>query len=189
MAWSDRTTAVVVAVLGGGLALAGDACHVASGTTHYDADLPAVWRSAIWFPVAVGLAVLAGAWVADRAHLPAARRRTRADVPAGAAAVLALYALTAVLRHQPMTVSVVLTGAIAVLVWAWWDPSRGALLTAVLAAVLGPVAEMGVSQAGLAHYAADADGLGGVAPWLPSIYFAAGAVTCRLWAALARDGD
>ena len=98
--------------------------------------------------------------------------------------MLALYALTAVLRHQPMTVSVVLTGAIAVLIWAWWDPSPGALAFAVVAAVVGPLAEIGVSHAGWAHYASDADGLWGVAPWLPSIYFAAGAVTCRLWSAV-----
>jgi hypothetical protein len=186
---SNRLTALVVALLGAAIALAGDACHVTSGTTHYDVDgMPTVWRSAIWFPFAVGLAVLAAAWLADRLALPAARRRTRLDVPAGGAAVLALYALTAVLRHQPMTVSVVLTGALAVLVWAWWDPSPGALGIAVVAAVLGPLAEIVVSHAGLAHYAADADGLGGVAPWLPSVYFASGAVAARLWSALQTPG-
>ena len=184
-----RATALVIAALGAVIALAGDACHVASGTTHYDVDgMPTVWRSAIWFPFAVAAAVVAGAWVAERAAVPAARLRTRADIPAGAAAVLALYALTAVLRHQPMTVSVVLTAALAVLIWAWWDPSPGALVVAVVAAVLGPLAEIAVSATGLAHYASDADGLGGVAPWLPCIYFAAGAVTSRLWAAVGRDG-
>jgi hypothetical protein len=181
---SGRTTAVTIAVLGGGIALAGDACHVVSGTTEYDKDLPAVWESAFWFPVAVGLAVLGAAWAAHKAAGPVARVRTRLDVPAGAAAVLSLYALTAVLRHQPTTVSVVLTGALAVLVWAWWDPSLGALVAAVVAAVLGPLGEIAVTHAGLAHYAADADGLGGVAPWLPSIYFAAGAVSAQLWSAV-----
>jgi hypothetical protein len=179
------TTASVIAVLGAAVGLAGDACHVASGTTHYDVEgMPAVWRSAVWFPVAVGLAVLMAAWVSYRSGFPAVRRRTRSDVPAGAAAVLALYALTAVLRHQPTTVSVVLTGAVAVAIWAWWDPSPGALGAGVAAAVVGPLAEIAVSQAGLAHYAADADGLGGVAPWLPSIYFAAGAVSAQLWSAV-----
>jgi hypothetical protein len=38
---------------------------------------------------------------------------------------------------------------------------------------------------GAASYADDADGLAGVAPWL---YFAAGAVAARLWAAVQRDG-
>lgn len=183
---SDRATAVAVALLGAVVALAGDACHVASGTTYYDVDgMPTVWHSAVWFPFAVGAAVLAAAWAGEHLHLPAVRRRTRTDVPAGAAAVLALYALTAVLRHQPMTVSVVLTAALAVLVWAWWDPSPGALLVAVTAAVLGPLGEIAVHQAGLASYAPDADGLGGVAPWLPCIYFAAGAVSSRLWSAIA----
>jgi hypothetical protein len=187
--WSTRTTALVIAVLGAGIALAGDACHVASGTTHYDVEgMPTIWRSALWFPAAVGVAVLGASWGAERMASRPARRRTRADVPAGAAAVLALYGLTAVLRHEPTTVSVVLTAALAVLVWAWWDPSRGALLVAVVAAVLGPLGEIVVSAAGLAHYASDADGLGGVAPWLPCLYFAAGAVSSRLWAAVARDG-
>jgi hypothetical protein len=186
---TDRVTAVVVAVLGAAVALVGDACHVASGTTHYDvAGMPTVWRSAIWFPVAVGLAVLGGAWLGARAAPPATRRRTRTDVPAAAAAVLGLYALTAALRHQPTTVSVALTASIAVGIWAWWDPSPGALAFAVVAAVVGPLAEIGVSHAGWAHYASDADGLGGVAPWLPCVYFAAGAVTCRLWVALQTEG-
>ena len=183
------STALKVAALGFAVGLAGDACHVASGTTHYDVSgMPVIWRSALWFPVAVGLAVLGGAWLGARAAPPAVRRRTRLDVPAAAAAVLVLYALTAALRHQPMTVTVVLTGAIAVLIWAWWDPSAGALWFAVVAAVVGPVAEIGVSHAGWAHYAADADGLWGVAPWLPSIYFASGAYVCRLWSALQTPG-
>ena len=181
---SNRLTAVTIAVLGGGIALAGDACHVVSGTTHYDKDWPAIWHSAFWFPLAVGLGILALAWTADRMRFTPTKRRTRVDIPAGAAAVLALYALTAVLRHQPTTVSVVLTGALAVLVWAWWDPSAGSLLTGVVVAVVGPLAEIAVSHASLAHYAADADGLGGVAPWLPSIYLAAGAVSAQLWSAV-----
>ncbi|HUR51684.1 MAG TPA: hypothetical protein VMZ11_06135 [Mycobacteriales bacterium] len=185
---SPRATAAVIAVVGAAIGLAGDACHVAAGLNQYDvAGVPTVWRSALWFPFAVGLAVLAAAWGSDRLGLPAHRARTRGDVPAGAAAVLALYALTAVLRHQPTTVSVVLTGALAVLVWAWWDPSPGALLTALVAAVLGPLAEIAVSAAGLAHYASDVDGLGGVPPWLPCLYFAAGAVASRLWAAVERS--
>jgi hypothetical protein len=32
-------------------------------------------------------------------------------------------------------------------------------------------------------YADDSDALGGVAPWVPFLYFAAGAVVSRLWAA------
>jgi hypothetical protein len=170
--------------------LAGDACHVASGTTEYEWDgVPAIWRSAIWFPLLVGGAVLLAAWTAERARLPAVRRRGRADVATGAVLVLALYALTAALRGEPATVSVVLTAALAVAIWSWWDPSPGALLVAAAAAVIGPLAEIGIVALGAAEYADDADGLGGVAPWLPCLYFAAGAVAARLWAAVARDGE
>jgi hypothetical protein len=110
------------------------------------------------------------------------------DVVAGAGAVLALYAITAALRGEPTTVSVVLTASLAVTIWAWWDPSPGTLLVATAAAVAGPLAEIGITAAGASSYADDADSLGGVAPWLPCLYFAAGAVAARLWAAIARDG-
>jgi hypothetical protein len=174
--------ALAIAALGFGIGLAGDACHVASGTTRYDwSGVPEVWRSRLWFPVLLTGAVVAGAWLGDRAALPAARRRDRADVVVGAAVVLALYALTAALRGQPATVSVVLTGAIAVAVWAWWDPSPGALAFACGAAVLGPAVEAALVAAGAASYADDA--LSGVAPWLPCLYFAAGAVVSGLWRA------
>jgi hypothetical protein len=175
--------AVAIAALGFAVGLAGDACHVATGTTRYDWDgVPEIWRSRLWFPVLLSGAVLAGAWLGGRAGLPSARRRGPVDVVAGAAVVLALYALTAALRHQPDTVSVVLTGAIAVAVWAWWDPSPGALAFACGAAVLGPAAEAALVAAGAASYADDA--LAGVAPWLPCLYFAAGAVISGLWTAL-----
>lgn len=184
---SNVPPALAVFALGFAVSLAGDASHVASGTTRYELKgVPTIWRSAIWFPFAVAGAVLAAAWLGRRSALPARRLRHRADAVAGAGAVLALYALTAALRHQPLTVSVVLTGAIAAGVWAWWDPSRRALALAAGAAVLGPGAEIGIVQAGAASYAPDADGLFGVAPWLPCLYFAAGAVASGLWAAIER---
>jgi hypothetical protein len=44
-AMTPRATAATVVVLGAVVALAGDACHVASGTTHYEWDgVPAIWR-------------------------------------------------------------------------------------------------------------------------------------------------
>ena len=175
---------LVVFLLGFGIGLAGDACHVASGTTVYDWDgVPTLWNSAIWFPFAVGLAVLGAAEAGHRLDLPS-RARTRVDVVIGAAVVLALYALTATLRGQPMTVSVVLCGAIAVAVWAWWDPTPRAFAIAAGAAVLGPIAEMLVAASGASHYASDSDALGGVAPWLPCLYFAAGAVASGILGAL-----
>lgn len=184
---STRATVTTIVLLGAAVALAGDACHVASGTTHYKWDgVPAIWRSAIWFPVLVAGGVLAlaltGRDLAGR--LPPQRVRTRADVLPAAAAVLALYALTAVVHDQPYTVSVVLTGAIAVVIWGVWDPSPGAALAGAIAAVVGPLVEIVVVAVGAAEYAPGSDGLGGVAPWLPCLYFAAGAVAFRLWDAL-----
>lgn len=182
-------TAGVIAALGFVVSLAGDATHVASGTTVYEwEDVPEIWRSAIWFPFMVGGAVLLAALAGERAGLPSLRTRNRADAVAGAAAIAALYALTAALRGEPATVSVLLTGAIAVLVWCWWDPSPGTLFLALAAAVLGPLAEIAIVEIGAASYTPGSDGLGGVAPWLPCLYFAAGAVAGGLWAAIARDG-
>jgi hypothetical protein len=183
----NRTKIIAIIVLGALIGLAGDACHVASGTTHYEWDgVPTVWRSAIWFPVLLASGVLALA-LSGRAlagRFPPARHRTRADVLPAAAAVLALYALTAVLKGEPTTVSVVLTAAIAVVIWGVWDPSPGAALGGAIAAVAGPLAEIGIVAIGAAEYAPDVDGLGGVAPWLPALYFAAGAVAFRLWDAI-----
>jgi hypothetical protein len=188
-ALTPAATAAAVAALGFAVGLAGDACHVASGTTRYEWDgVPTIWRSAAWFPFLVAGAVLPAAWSGERAGLPAARPRGRADVITGAGLVLCLYALTAVLRHQPMTVCVALTGALAIAIWSWWDPSPGTLAVAAGAAVAGPLTEIVLVAVGAASHADDADGLRGVAPWLPCLYFAAGAVAAGLWAAIARDG-
>jgi hypothetical protein len=186
---SYRATTLTIVLLGAAVALAGDACHVASGTTQYKWDgVPAIWRSAIWFPVLVAGGVLALA-LAGRdlaARLPAARVRTRADVAPAAGAVLGLYALTAVVHDQPDTVSVVLTAAIAVVIWGVWDPSPGAAIGGAVAAVTGPLVEILVVAIGAAEYGPGSDQLIGVAPWLPCLYFAAGAVAFRLWDALQR---
>ena len=74
-----------------------------------------------------------------------------------------------------------LTGALALLVCWWWDPSPGTLICAAAAAVLGPLVEIGIVAVGAASYAPDADGLAGVAPWLPCLYFGAGGVASGLW--------
>jgi hypothetical protein len=187
---STRATAATIVALGAAVALAGDACHVASGTTHYRWDVPAIWRSAFWFPVLVAGGVLALA-VTGRdlgARFPALRVRTRADVLPAAAAVLALYALTAVVHDQPDTVSIVMTGAIAVVIWGVWDPSPGAALGGAIAAVTGPLAEIAIVALGPEADGPESDQMAGVAPWLPCLYFAAGAVAFRLWNALQTPG-
>lgn len=185
---SERQTAAAILGLALIVGLAGDACHVAAGTTRYEWDgVPTIWRSAIWFPVALSVSVLAGAWLGERASGPASTRRNRAEAVTGAAVVLALYAVTALLNDVPATVSVVLVGAVGVAVWGWWDPSLRAFATGWVAAVLGTSAEIGVVALGAASYGSSTDGLAGVAPWLPFLYFAAGAVTAGLWSAV-RDG-
>lgn len=187
---SDRATAAVIFVVSAGVALVGDAGHVASGTTEYLWDgVPVIWRSAIWFPLAVGSALLGVAWIGRRAGLPSARERTRADAVIGVALVLALYVLTSALKGTETTVSVALCGAFAAAVWAWWDPSRGAFAIAAAAAVLGPLAEIAVVALGAARYTPGSDGLINVGPWLPCLYFAAGAVASGMWRAIQGGAD
>ena len=182
---SAGQTAAAILVLALVVGLAGDACHVAAGTTRYEWDgVPDRLAQRRLVPGGAGRR---RCW--PRPGCPSARarprcaQRTRADAVAGAAVVLALYAVTALLNDTPTTVSVVLVGAVAVAVWAWWDPSPGALAVATAAAVLGPLAEIAVVAAGASSYGEGVDGLAGVAPWLPCLYFAAGAVAARLWAA------
>jgi hypothetical protein len=92
---SPAATAAAIAALGFVVGLAGDACHVASGTTRYEWDgVPTIWRSAIWFPFLVAAAVVLAAWAGRGTR--AVKERGRADVVVGAGAVLAFYALTAV---------------------------------------------------------------------------------------------
>jgi hypothetical protein len=182
-------TAARILVLGLVVSLAGDACHVASGTTRYLWDgVPTIWKSAIWFPplVAGGVLALADSGRRLSARLPAATERTGRDVLPAAAAVLGLYALTAVLHDQPATVSVVLTTSIAIVIWGVWDPSPGAALAGVAAAIVGPLVEIAIVAIGASEYTSGSDQVAGVAPWLPALYFAAGSVAFRLWDALER---
>lgn len=184
---SPIATGLVIFAIGFAASLAGDACHVTSGTTTYLWPcIPTLWQSGLWFPFLVGGSVVGAARAGISRGLPR-RTRARRDVVTAIAAVLALYALTATMRGQPGTVSVVLCGAVAVLIWAWWDPSLGALGVALVAAVLGPLAEIGIVALGAARYASDSSALAGVAPWLPCLYFGAGAVASGLWRVIAHD--
>ena len=183
-AWSAPKTALSVFFLGVAIGLIGDAGHVASGTTRYTwPGVPRIGLSAAWFPFLVGGAVLAAALLGRRLGLPQ-RTRSRRDVCIGAGAVLALYALTALLRALPVWLGVVLTGTAALALWRWWDASRSTGLVALAAALLGPLTEIALVQLGAVRWAADASALFGVAAWLPCLYFAAGAVGSGLWSAL-----
>lgn len=182
---SDAATAAIVFAIGFVTSLLGDAGHVASGTTEYlwD-DVPAIWRSAVWFPFAVAGAILLIAYIGRRVGLPETNQRTRGDVALGVAAVLGLYALTSVLHDQPTTVAVIACSSIAALIVLWWDPSPGAFALAIAAAIIGPVAEMLVMEIGAARYLPGSDGLVNVSPMLPPLYFAAGGVASGMWRAI-----
>lgn len=61
-------------------------------------------------------------------------------------------------------------------VWLWWDPSREASVGALIATVLGPIAEIVMVELRAPRYLPGHDQLLGVAPWLLPLYFAAGSV-------------
>jgi hypothetical protein len=180
-------TALTIFAIAWVVSLTGDACHVASGTTRYLVPwMPHIWRSAFWFPFVVGAGILILALQGLVLGLPY-RTRTRVDAVTAIAAVLGLYALTAAMRGQPIEVAVVLITASSIALWAWWDPSTGSLVSGLMAATVGPLVEIILAKLHVFAYADDVSQLWGVAPWLPSLYFAAGAVASGLWRALQRS--
>ena len=160
--------------------LIGDACHVATGTTTYlDETFPFIWKSQLWFPVAVGLATVTTGEV--RLWLGPPRRGSNpVEAAAAIASVVGLYALTAVVSDEDPLTATVLIWSLAILIAARFGGGMPALACAVLAAILGPLAEILIVEAELAMYAPSADGLLGVAEWLPALYFAFGIVAARL---------
>jgi len=167
----------VIGAIGG---LVGDACHVAAGTTTYlDETFPFIWNSQLWFPVAVGLATVATGELRLRLG-PARPGRNPVEAAAAIASVIALYALTAVVTDEDPLAATVLIWMLAVMIAARFGGGMPALACAVGAAVLGPLAEILIVEADLAMYAPSADGLVGVAEWLPALYFAFGIVAARL---------
>jgi hypothetical protein len=92
------------------------------------------------------------------------------------ALVLGLYFLTTIVADAPQIAANGICGAAAVVIWLWWDPSRPAFVAALVAMVLGPIAEIVMIELGASRYLPGHDQLLGVAPWLLPLYFAAGAV-------------
>jgi hypothetical protein len=160
--------------------LIGDEGHVTSGTTRYLSHaLPFVWKSQLWFPLLVGSATCALAEV-RLALAPAREEGGFAEGAASIASVVGLYALTALVRHDPLGPSTALCYALAALIaWHFVD-GRAGLACGLLAAVLGPATEIVLVQAGVCEYTKGVDGLFGVAPWLPALYFAFGVAVARL---------
>jgi len=169
----------VLFLIGAAGGLVGDAGHVQAGTTAYiDDSLPFIWESALWFPLAVGLAT---ASLAEIRLLLAPPRRGFEPLEGvgGIAAVIGIYALTAVVFEQAELPVVVLISMLAALV-AVWLADGPALVCGALAAVGGPLVEIIVVEADLARYHESADSLFGVAIWLVPLYFAFGVVAARL---------
>lgn len=167
----------VIGAVGG---LVGDACHVASGTTTYlDETFPFIWKSQLWFPLAVGLATVTTGELRLRLG-PARPGQDPVEAAAAIASVIALYALTAVVTGEDPLTATVLIWTLALVIAARFGGGMPALACAVSAAILGPLAEILVVEAELARYSPAADGLIGVAEWLPALYFAFGIVAARL---------
>ncbi len=171
---------LILFLVGAAGGLIGDAGHVQAGTTTYlDDTTPFVWESALWFPVLVGLATASLGELRLRLGPPRPGFDARIGI-AAIAAVLALYALTAVIYDEPEGPVTVLIVMLAVLIASGLGGGRPALACGLAAAVVGPLAEILVVELDLAEYSPAADALFGVALWLPPLYFAFGFVAARL---------
>lgn len=176
----DLRQALLLFAIGAAGGLIGDACHVATGTTTYlDETFPFIWKSQLWFPVAVGLATVTTGELRLRLG-PARPGSSPVEAAAAIASVIGLYALTAVVTDEDPLTATVLIWSGAVLIAARFGGGIPALVCGALAAILGPLAEILIVEADLAMYAPSADGLFGVAEWLPALYFAFGIVAARL---------
>jgi hypothetical protein len=170
----------VLFAVGAAGGLVGDAGHVQSGTTTYlDDATPFIWESALWFPILVGLATASLGELRLRLGPARAGFEPRLAI-AAIAAVLAIYAVTALVHDGPEGPATVLVWGLAVLLAYWLDGGTPALVCGLAAAVAGPLAEIVIVELDLAEYADTADGLAGVALWLPALYFAFGYVAARL---------
>ena len=91
---------LILFLVGAAGGLVGDAGHVQAGTTTYlDDATPFVWESALWFPVLVGLATASLGELRLRLGPPRPGFDIRIAL-AAIAAVVALYALTAIVYDE-----------------------------------------------------------------------------------------
>jgi hypothetical protein len=182
------TELLILFAIGAAGGLVGDAGHIDAGTTAYLDDSPKVWNSAVWFPLLVGLATASLGELRLRLGPP----RPGFDIDVGVAAtaaVLAIYAITALVYDQPELPATVLVLMLAVIVVCWLGGGGPALVCALAAAVAGPLAEIAIVEFDLAEYAESANSLFGVALWLPALYLAFGAVCARLAELIAAARD
>jgi hypothetical protein len=172
---------LVLVLLGALVAPFGDHGHVATATTAYLEPahaLPFIWDSPPWFPLMVGLATAATAELRLRLAAPRTGLRVR-DGIAGIAAVMGLYALTALLHGAPLATATLLVAALAILTWRGFGDGP-ALVCGILVGIAGTAVESGLVAGGIFRYAGDINRLFGVAPWLPALYFAFGVVAAQL---------
>jgi hypothetical protein len=174
---AELLTLFTIGAAGG---LVGDAGHVQAGTTTYlDDSSPFIWESALWFPLLVGLATASLGEL--RLRLGPPRLGFDLRVGAGAiAAVLAIYAVTALVYDEPEGPATVLVLMLSVLVVCWLADGWPAIVCGLVAAVVGPLVEIAIVELDLAEYADSADSLFGVPLWLPALYLAFGVVAARL---------
>jgi hypothetical protein len=173
----ELATLFFIGAVGG---LIGDAGHVQSGTTTYlDDTTPFIWRSALWFPILVGLATASLGELRLRLGRPRPGFDLRTGI-AAIAAVLSIYAITALVHDAPEEPATTLVIGLAAIVACWLGGGRPAIVCALVAAVVGPAAEIVIVDLDLSRYSSTADSLFGVALWLPALYFAFGIVAARL---------
>lgn len=166
-------------LLGAVVAPLGDHGHITTGTTAYlSRAVPFVWDSPLWFLVMVGFATAAVADLRLRIALPRPGVTWRDGVIA-LASLLAIYATTALLRHQPLVPTTLLVGALTALATAGFA-DRAAIVCGVATAVGGVAVEAAMIATGFFKYADEIALLVGVAPWTPLLYFAFGVVAARL---------
>lgn len=170
-----KPDAVLLFLLGAGLSLVGDHSHVVTTTTEYFTDAaPFVWSSPLWFPLMVATAAICLGEI--RLHLPAPRGTVTArQVLAGLAAVIGMYVTTAMIHSAPAVPATTLLVALAVITWCALGDVPG-IVCGMLAAVIGPLVEIALVNAGVFAYSGDCDGLFGVPPWLVPLYFVFGVV-------------
>lgn len=172
--------------------LIGDMCHVESGTTVYLEDpLPYVWKSQLWFPFMVGAGTAALGLIRVRLGGGELTRAGDADRLRRAAlmiaAVVGLYALTALMRGEPQPAAIVLVYALALVIAAAFATGPGDLVCACLAALFGVGTEIVLAAADTFAYASDIGRFAGVATWLPGLYLAYGVVAGQLGLLLAAE--
>jgi hypothetical protein len=172
------TDLLILFAVGAAGGLIGDAGNVQSGATLYlDDSGPFVWESPLWFPVLVGAATVATGVVRLRLGPP----RPGFDVRIGLAAfasVVAIYSVTSVAGDDG-TPAVALVFSLGVLV-ACFLADRPGVICGLIAAVIGPLAEIAIVGLDLSEYTDPNDSLFGVGLWLPGLYLAFGVAAARI---------